>query len=78
MSALLALGVAAQSQNETILIDATAPGRPFLHFWEQAFSSGRAILSLRESYRNGMREVKKATDFHYVRFHNILHDEVGI
>lgn len=78
MSVLLIVGAAAQSPNETAAIDATAPGKPFPHFWEEAFGSGRAILSLRESYRNDLREVKKATDFHYVRFHNILHDELGI
>jgi xylan 1,4-beta-xylosidase len=42
------------------------------------FGSGRAILSLRESYRRDLREVKNATDFEYVRFHAILHDEVGV
>jgi xylan 1,4-beta-xylosidase len=63
---------------ETILIDATAPTTPFPHFWEQMFGSGRAILTLRESYREDLRAVKKATDFKYVRFHAILHDEVGV
>ncbi len=42
------------------------------------FGSGRAILSLRESYRRDLRDVKRATDFKYVRFHAILHDEVGV
>jgi xylan 1,4-beta-xylosidase len=42
------------------------------------FGSGRAILSLRESYRRDLREVKKATDFKYIRFHAILNDEVGV
>jgi xylan 1,4-beta-xylosidase len=42
------------------------------------FGSGRAILSLRDSYRNDLRETKKITDFRYVRFHAIFHDEVGI
>ncbi len=50
----------------------------FPHFWEQMFGSGRAILTLRESYRQDLRLVKDATDFKYVRFHAILHDEVGI
>jgi xylan 1,4-beta-xylosidase len=62
----------------TIVVDANALAKPFPHFWEQMFGSGRAILSLRESYRNDLREVKKASDFRYVRFHNILHDEVGV
>ncbi|HEX6879456.1 MAG TPA: glycosyl hydrolase family 39 [Terriglobales bacterium] len=68
----------AQSGTETVVVDATAPSKPFPHFWEQMFGSGRAILSLRESYRSDLREVKKVTDFRYVRFHNILHDEVGV
>jgi len=63
---------------ETVTIDAKAKGRPFPHFWEQMFGSGRAILSLRESYRDDLREVRKVTDFRYVRFHAILHDEVGV
>ena len=42
------------------------------------FGSGRAILALRESYRNDLRAVKQVTDFRYVRFHAILHDEVGV
>ena len=75
----LALFTAAQSQvSIPISIDAHAPGQPFPHFWEQTFGSGRAILTLRESYRNDLREVKKVTEFRYVRFHNILHDEVGV
>ena len=42
------------------------------------FGSGRAILSLRDSYRRDLREVKQATAFEYVRFHAIFHDEVGL
>jgi len=63
---------------ERIEIDAKGPVTPFPHFWEQMFGSGRAILSLRESYREDLRAVKQITDFRYVRFHAILHDEVGV
>jgi xylan 1,4-beta-xylosidase len=42
------------------------------------FGSGRAILSLRSSYRDDLRQVKIATDFSYIRFHAILDDEVGV
>src|ERR1700736_2705176 len=42
------------------------------------FGSGRAILSLRESYRDDLRNVKKITNFEYVRFHAIFLDEVGV
>src|ERR1017187_5963078 len=66
------------SKPDAIVVDASAPTHPFPHFWEQMFGSGRAILTLRESYRNDLREVKQITPFEYVRFHAIFHDEVGI
>jgi xylan 1,4-beta-xylosidase len=64
--------------NTTVTIDACGQVIPFPHFWEVIFGSGRAILTLRESYRRDLSAVKKITDFKYVRFHAILHDEVGI
>ncbi len=63
---------------ENIEINAQAKGTPFPHYWEQMFGSGRANLSLRESYRSDLRAVKQVTDFRYVRFHAILHDENGV
>ena len=63
---------------ETIEVDTSQQATPFPHFWEQMFGSGRAILSLRESYRDDIRAVKQVADFKYVRFHAILHDEVGV
>jgi len=75
---LCTISIQAQDSIESISIDAHAPGRPFPHFWEQTFGSGRAILTLRESYRSDLREVKKVTEFQYVRFHNLLHDEDGV
>ncbi|HEX7917448.1 GH39 family glycosyl hydrolase [Rudaea sp.] len=78
---LLSLALAAASPvlcAQTVEIDAAAKARAFPHFWEQSFGSGRAILALRDSYRQDIRAVKAATDFKYVRFHNIFHDEVGI
>jgi len=68
----------AQTSAERVIIDARAPGQQFPHFWEQTFGSGCAILALRESYRSNLREVKRVTDFRYVRFDAIFHDEVGL
>ncbi|HLV87944.1 MAG TPA: hypothetical protein VKV39_13255 [Candidatus Sulfotelmatobacter sp.] len=78
LSLLAALSSTGQQQVRPIVIDAHAPGHPFPHFWEQTFGSGRAILVLRERYLDDLREVRKATGLRYVRFHNILHDEVGL
>lgn len=77
------LGAAAQDAHSplgstTVVIDASAPAHPFPHFWEQMFGSGRAILTLRQSYRDDLRDVKQITGFGYVRFHAIFHDEVGV
>ena len=64
--------------DEQIVVDPAAAHHSFPHFWEQMFGSGRAILTLRESYRSDLRAVKKVTDLKFVRFHAILHDEIGI
>ena len=64
-------------QSEAIDVDANAASHSFPHFWEKMFGSGRAILSLRASYREDLRETKRITGLEYVRFHAIFHDEVG-
>ncbi len=84
IAALPATGLRAQTAAhsqalaEAVEVDASAPAHPFPHFWEKMFGSGRAILSLRESYRNDLRETKRITGFEYVRFHAIFHDEIGL
>jgi xylan 1,4-beta-xylosidase len=75
---LLLPGSALAQSTETIVVDAAAPAHPFPHYWEQMFGSGRAILSLREGYRQDLQAVKQITGFRYVRFHAIFHDEVGL
>lgn len=75
---LVLLPSARSSAQETVVVQANAATTPFPHFWEEMFGSGRAILTLRESYRDDLRAVKQITDFKYVRFHAILHDEVGV
>ena len=75
---LAATPLAAQQGGDTIIIDAGAPARPFPHFWERMFGSGRAVLALRDSYREDLRATRRITSMSYVRFHAILHDEVGV
>jgi xylan 1,4-beta-xylosidase len=76
--AMFGTAKAASDSSAPIVIDAAAAAHPFPHFWEQIFGSGRAILSLRDDYRRDLRDVKQVTDLSYVRFHAILHDEVGV
>jgi xylan 1,4-beta-xylosidase len=82
MSCLIAAAALVSSQQapvtEEVTVNAQASTRPFPHYWEQMFGSGRAILSLRDSYRRDLRTMKSATDVHYVRFHAIFDDEVGV
>lgn len=68
----------AQVRTETIEVNLSAESHPFLHYWERMFGSGRAILSLRDGYRQDLRTVKQATGFEYIRFHAIFDDEVGL
>jgi xylan 1,4-beta-xylosidase len=70
--------VAQAAAPEAVTVEARGPAKPFPHFWEQMFGSGRAVLSLRDSYRKDLQQVKQITDFKYVRFHAIFHDEVGV
>jgi len=63
---------------ETIVVDPFVAAHPFPHFWEQMFGSGHAILTLRENYRRDIHDTKQITDFHYVRFHAILQDDLAV
>jgi xylan 1,4-beta-xylosidase len=74
--ALFAIGAWGQPLDATV--DTRAAARPFPHFWEQMFGSGRAVLSLRDDYRRDLRQVRDATGFRYVRFHGIFDDEMGV
>src|SRR5450631_834969 len=64
--------------DEEVIVDAHAVVRSFPHYWERMFGSGRASLSLRDSYRRDLRTVKGATGLQYIRFHAIFHDELGV
>jgi xylan 1,4-beta-xylosidase len=75
--AVMPPAVAAEAA-DTVTVDATASTRPFPHFWERIFGSGRASLSLRESYREDLRAVRDVSAVAYVRFHGIFLDELGV
>ncbi|MFL6440105.1 MAG: GH39 family glycosyl hydrolase [Terriglobales bacterium] len=64
--------------NEVVHVDLSAPTTAFPHFWEQMFGSGRANLTLRDSYRRDLDSVRDITGFQYVRFHAVFHDENGV
>jgi len=78
VAVVLTAAVVSAQTPDVVVVDASAPAHPFPHFWERMFGSGRAVLTLRDSYLRDMREVKQITDFRYVRFHAVFHDEFGI
>ena len=78
LSPISTLAETGPQHSEVTVVDDSAPSHPFPHFWEKMFGSGRAIFSLRASYRDDLRRVKGITDFEYVRFHAIFHDEVEV
>jgi xylan 1,4-beta-xylosidase len=77
-SLLITAAPAIAQVDELITSESAAPARPFPHYWERMFGSGRAALTLRESYRQDLRAVKNVTAAAYVRFHGVLHDELGV
>jgi xylan 1,4-beta-xylosidase len=70
--------VVARPETAAVTVDGAAATRPFPHFWEHMFGSGRAALALRESYRDDLRTMRAGTAIRYVRFHAIFHDELGV
>ena len=76
--AIAAGSLLGQTSVQQISVDARASGHAFPHFWEETFGSGRAILALRDNYRRDLKEVHDYAGMRYVRFHAILHDEVGV
>jgi len=74
----VAFAQAPPAQQVAVTIHAASSTTPFPHFWEQTFGSGRAILSLRQSYRDDLRTVKQATGLQAIRFHGIFMDDVGL
>ncbi|MCU1247602.1 MAG: Xylan 1,4-beta-xylosidase [Edaphobacter sp.] len=78
IASVLSAQTPSPSPTSVITINTQDPGTPFPHFWEQIFGSGRAILSLRQSYRDDLHTVKGVTDLDSVRFHGIFMDDVGL
>jgi len=72
---LCARGLAAAALE--ITVDANAASHPFPHFWRKCLVRARHFVSARK-LPHDLRETKRITDFEYVRFHAIFHDEAGL
>ena len=58
--------------------DATAPGKPLVHFWSKVVGAGRANEGLRATWQEELATAAKYDGFQYVRFHGIFQDDMFI
>lgn len=50
----------------------------FPHFWEHAFGSDFAPVTLTEPWRRDLRRLKEIVDVKYIRFHSIFDEQIGL
>ncbi|MGA2906672.1 MAG: hypothetical protein ABSE36_03135 [Terracidiphilus sp.] len=58
--------------------DATAPGKPLVHFWSKVVGAGRANEGLRATWQEELATATKSDGFQYVRFHGIFQDDMFV
>jgi xylan 1,4-beta-xylosidase len=58
--------------------DWRAPGVPLEHFWEHTVGSCHAALALRADWQDQLKRCRHELGFRRVRFHGLLHDDVGV
>ena len=68
---------AAASETRTVDLR-SAPGRPFSRLYRECIGSCHAYLTLREDWREQVRDAQREIGFRQMRFHGIFHDLVGI
>ncbi len=61
-----------------IFVDAQGRTVKYNRNFQKTTSSCHAYLALREDYRQQLRQIQKEIGFKYIRFHNVLSDEMGI
>src|SRR5579875_3417250 len=58
--------------------DATAEGKPLIHFWSKVVGAGRANEGLRATWQDELEMARYHDGFQYVRFHGIFQDDMFI
>lgn len=58
--------------------DATAPGKPLVHFWSKVVGAGRANEGLRATWQEELATAARYDGFQYVRFHGLFQDDMFI
>lgn len=60
------------------LVDLEAPAVPFDRYFQRGIGSCHAYLTLREDFRDHVREVQREIGFEGIRFHGIFNDYTGV
>jgi xylan 1,4-beta-xylosidase len=61
-----------------VTVDLTGPSLPFDRYFQRGIGSCHAYLTLREDFREHVREVQREIGFGGIRFHNIFSDWMGV
>ncbi|PUA27212.1 MAG: glycoside hydrolase [Cellvibrio sp. 79] len=67
-----------QAQQRTIVLDASQVQGPFNTFFKTSIGAGRANEGLRADWQQQLAELKRDTDFKYIRMHGLLTDDMGV
>ena len=58
--------------------NASAQGKPLVHFWSKVVGAGRANEGLRSSWQEELETAARYGGFKYVRFHGLFHDDMFV
>jgi len=75
---LLFTSMLAFAQERNIVIDAQQVAGPFNTFFKTSIGAGRANEGLRADWQQQLAELKRDTDFQYIRMHGLLTDDMGV
>jgi xylan 1,4-beta-xylosidase len=56
--------------------DASATGKPLVHYWSKVVGAGRANEGLRATWQEQLHDSVEFGGFQYVRFHGLFHDDM--
>ena len=75
---ILLLNIPAWSQDRNIEIDVKQIQGNFDTFFKASVGAGRANEGLRADWQRQLAEIKRDTDFRYIRMHGLLTDDMGV
>jgi len=78
LSVLLLLPVSSWAQDRVIAIDANAVHGELITTFKTSVGAGRANEGLRADWQQQLAELKRDTDFRYIRMHGLLGDDMAV